>query len=131
MWHDFDLVFPSLTGGPVDPSRVNQAFHTALHKAGLPRLRPHDLRHTAATLLLEAGIHPKVVQEMLGHSSVTLTLDTYSHVTPRLHQEAASAMQAILFDPPAPDTASPHSVVVQRSPLSRTWAPPYVGLPKS
>lgn len=114
MWQDYDLVFPSLTGGPVDPSRVNQAFHTALHKAGLPRLRPHDLRHTAATLLLEAGIHPKVVQEMLGHSSITLTLDTYSHVTPRLHQEAASAMQGILFDPPTEDGQSPTKKRKQR-----------------
>ena len=90
----------------MDPARVNQAFHMALYKADLPRVRPHDLRHTPATLLLEAGVHPKVVQEMLGHSSVRLTLDTYSHVTPRLHQEAASAMQEVLFAPRRDNTAA-------------------------
>jgi integrase len=95
-WQDLDLVFPALTGGPVDPARVNTAFHAALHKADLPRLRPHDLRHTAATLLLEQGIHPKIVQDLLGHSSIALTLGTYSHVTPRMHQEASRAMQDIL-----------------------------------
>src|SRR5262249_21620461 len=105
-WQDLDLVFPSLTGGPVDPARVNQAFHMALHKASLPCVRPHDLRHTAATLLLEAGVHPKVVQEMLGHSRIRLTLDTYSHVTPRMHQEAASAMQEVLFAPPTGDNSA-------------------------
>ena len=90
-------VFPALTGSPIDPGTVNTALHTALHIAGLPRLRVHDLRHTAATLLLEQGIHPKLVQDLLGHSSIALTLDTYSHVTPRLHQEATDTMQGLLF----------------------------------
>jgi integrase len=101
-WQDLDLVFPALTGGPVDPARVNTALHTALHKAGLPRLRVHDLRHTTATLLLESGLHPKIVQDLLGHSSITLTLGTYSHVTPRLHGEAARTMQDTLFGVPTP-----------------------------
>jgi integrase len=96
-WHEQDLVFPSLTGGPLDPARVNQALHTALHKAGLPVLRVHDLRHTAATLLLEAGTHPKVVQDLLGHSTIAMTLDLYSHVTPRIQQEATTRMQELLF----------------------------------
>ena len=59
-------------------------------------MRFHDLRHTAATLLLAQGVHPKVVQEMLGHSTVSLTLDTYSHVIPGLQEEAAAKMEALL-----------------------------------
>ncbi len=98
LWQDFDLVFPSLTGAPLDPARVNQALHTDLHKAGLPRIRVHDLRHTAATLLLEEGTHPKIVQDLLGHSSIALTLDLYSHVTPRLQDEAVLRMQDMLFE---------------------------------
>jgi integrase len=96
-WQDNNLVFPALSGGPIDPARVNQALHMALHRAGLPPVRVHDLRHTAATLLLEAGTHPKVVQDLLGHSSIAMTLDLYSHVTPRIQQEATTRMQEVLF----------------------------------
>ena len=91
-----DLVFSSRTGRPLDSSWLNVAFRHHLEKAGLPRVRIHDLRHTAATLLLTRGVHPKVVQDMLGHSTVTMTLDTYSHVTPALHMEAADHMDALL-----------------------------------
>lgn len=99
-WQDgADLVFRTKFGRPVTAKWVNDAFRRALTEAGLPRIRVHDLRHTAATLLLTKGVHPKVVQEMLGHSTVTLTLDTYSHVTPSLHQEAADQMDAMLGRP--------------------------------
>jgi integrase len=91
-----DLVFCARTGGPMGSSWLNVVFKRELAKAGLPRIRIHDLRHTAATLLLTRGVHPKVVQDMLGHSTVTLTLDTYSHVTPALHKEAADHMDALL-----------------------------------
>jgi integrase len=91
-----DLVFRSRNGGPLGSSWLNVVFKRELAQAGLPRIRIHDLRHTAATLLLTRGVHPKVVQDMLGHSSVTLTLDTYSHVTPALHKEAADHMDALL-----------------------------------
>ena len=91
-----DLVFSSRSGRPVGSSWVNVVFRRELARAGLPRVRVHDLRHSAATLLLTRGVHPKVVQDMLGHSTVTLTLDTYSHVTPALHQEAADHMDALL-----------------------------------
>jgi integrase len=67
-----------------------------LVKANLPSIRRHDLRHTAATLRLQAGANVKVVQELLGHSSITLTLDTYSHVTPGMQRESANAMNTIL-----------------------------------
>ena len=92
-WHDHDLVFCNDVGEPIDGGLVSWRFHKALEKAGLPRLRVHDLRHTAASLLLAQGAHPKVVQEMLGHSTVMLTLDTYSHVTSGLQEDAASRMQ--------------------------------------
>ncbi|MBI4321040.1 MAG: tyrosine-type recombinase/integrase [Chloroflexi bacterium] len=94
-WQDRGLVFCTSVGSPLEPARVNEAFHLALSKAGLPRLRVHDLRHTAATLLLSRGVHPKVVQEFLGHSTITLTLDTYSHVIPSLHSEVASHMESL------------------------------------
>jgi integrase len=71
----------------------------ALTDTGLVRMRPYDLRHSAATLLLAAGEHPKVVAELLGHSKITLTLDTYSHVTPALLEQAARRMEDIVALP--------------------------------
>lgn len=95
-WHDQGLVFANATGGPLDPSWQTNAFKATLRAAGLPVVRFHDLRHTAATLLLGQGVHPKVVSEMLGHATITLTLDTYSHFVPALHAQAAAAMDAAL-----------------------------------
>lgn len=95
-WKDQDLVFANATGGPLDPSWQRQTFYEALKSAGLPPIRFHDLRHTAATLLLTKGVHPKVVSEMLGHSTITLTLDTYPHLVPVLHAQAAAAMDTML-----------------------------------
>ena len=95
-WQDNDLVFPSEIGTPRRGANVvYRSFRPLLASAGLPQIRFHDLRHTAATLLLGEGIHPKVVSEMLGHASVQLTLDTYSHVTPTMQQEAAQAMNRV------------------------------------
>lgn len=79
-------------------TNLNRIFHKALSDAGLPKIRIHDLRHTAATQLLERGVHPKVVQEMLGHSTITITLDTYSHVIPSLHVHVADHMQLLFAD---------------------------------
>jgi integrase len=95
-WREPDLVFPGAFGGPVDPSWSRQVFYAALDAAKMPRIRFHDLRHTAATLALTQGVHPKVVSDMLGHSSVGLTLDTYSHLLPAMHHQAAAAIDAIL-----------------------------------
>ena len=95
-WRDQGLVFTNRTGGPLDPSWQTATFKAALGKAGLPAVRFHDLRHTAATLLLSRGVHPKVVSEMLGHSGIALTLDTYSHLVPVMHAEAAAAMDDML-----------------------------------
>ena len=95
-WRDQDLVFPNKSGSPMDPSWQTAVFKEAIQRAGLPPMRFHDLRHTAATLLLTQGVHPKVVSEMLGHATITLTLDTYSHLVPVLHEQAAAAMDDIL-----------------------------------
>lgn len=95
-WKDQDLVFAGENGGPLDPSHQTAIFKVALHAAELPAIRFHDLRHTAATLLLIKGIHVKVVSEMLGHASITITLDTYSHLVPALHGLAAAAMDDLL-----------------------------------
>ena len=95
-WRDQDLVFCNAAGGPADPSWQRAVFYEALKRAGLPAIRFHDLRHTAATLLLAQGVHPKVVSEMLGHATITLTLDTYSHLLPVMHAQAATAMDEML-----------------------------------
>ena len=71
-------------------------FYPLLNRAGLPRVRFHDLRHTAATLMLSAGVHPKVVAERLGHSTPMLTLTVYSHVTPTMQRAAADELDAVL-----------------------------------
>lgn len=89
------LVFTTSTGRPVSQRNLTRHFHLALERLGLPRIRFHDLRHTAATLLLQGNVHPKVVQDMLGHSTVVLTLDTYSHVIPGMQDEAAEEMDKI------------------------------------
>jgi integrase len=91
----YDLVFPNSIGRLMDPRNFLLLFRRILTRAGLPRLRFHDLRHTAATLLLRRGINPKVVAEMLGHASVRITLDIYSHVTPDMQETAAMVMEAV------------------------------------
>lgn len=95
-WSDRGLVFCTGTGGPLDVGYVAHAKDRALTAAGLPHVRTHDLRHTAATYLLSQGVHPKVVQDLLGHSSITLTMNTYSHVLPSLHQEVAGHMDRLI-----------------------------------
>jgi integrase len=94
-WKDEGLVFPTATGSPLDSRNVTKAFQRFLASACIPRRRFHDLRHSAATLLLLQGVSPRVVQEILGHSSVTLTLGTYSHVLPAFKREAADRMDAV------------------------------------
>jgi integrase len=75
---------------------VRRAFKDILAAAKLPSIRIHDLRHTCASLLLAQGVHPRVVMETLGHSQISLTLDTYSHVLPALQQEAARQIDILL-----------------------------------
>ncbi len=98
LWQDGDLVFPGETGQPLRPwSLTGGSFKRLRARAGLPdTLRFHDLRHTCATLLLTKGVHPKVVQELLGHATISITLDTYSHVLPNMQSEAVNAMEDAL-----------------------------------
>jgi integrase len=96
-WQENDLVFPSVIGTPLDHRNLFRDFKETLKKAGLPDIRFHDLRHTAATLMLQQGIHPKVVQERLGHADISLTLNTYSHVLPSMQEEAAEKMDELLM----------------------------------
>ena len=95
-WQDYDLIFPSPIGTPLDPSNVLKAYKDCLKRAGLPNLRFHDLRHSAATLMLQQGVNPKIVSERLGHSDISLTLNTYSHVLPPMQEEAAEKMDDLL-----------------------------------
>jgi integrase len=96
LWQESELVFPTPVGRPRDTAYRSISFHAALDRAGLPRMRLHDLRHTAATHLLTKQIHPKVVQDLLGHSTIAITLDTYSHVMPALAKEASSHMSGLV-----------------------------------
>ena len=82
-WEENDLIFPSKLGTPLHHSNMFREYKELLRATGLPLLRFHDLRHTAATLLLQQGIHPKIVQERLGHADISMTLNTYSHVRPK------------------------------------------------
>jgi integrase len=95
-WIDHDLVFPSQLGTLADGPNVTHRFRRLLNKAGLPPMRFHDLRHACASLLLVQGVHPRVVMEALGHSQISLTMNTYSHVLPALQREAADKMEAVL-----------------------------------
>jgi len=98
-WQDSGHVFTSTIGTPLDGSSVTRAFQRLLANAGLPRLRFHDLRHSCATLLLVQGVPARVVMEILGHSSIALTMNTYSHVMPSLKREAADAMDRVFAGP--------------------------------
>jgi len=91
-WQDNDLVFCNEDGSALHPSRFTRRFVTACERAGVPKIRLHDLRHTWATLALQAGIHPKVVSERPGHATTGITLDIYSHVQPELDAHAATAV---------------------------------------
>jgi len=90
------LVFRTSKNAPIYAGNINSHLKKLLKKIGLPLIRFHDLRHTAATLLLSGGVHPKVVQEMLGHSQIKHTLDTYSHVMPDIQRSAAEKMDDML-----------------------------------
>jgi integrase len=97
MWNAWELVFCTRRGTPIRRDTLHDKYWKPLLKrAGLPDIRFHDLRHTCATLLLMKGVHPKIVSEILGHSSIAITLDTYSHVIPGLGDVAAAAMEEAL-----------------------------------
>lgn len=96
-WQDNGLVFTTVKGTPLDAQNiVNRFFKPLLKRAGLPDIRWHDLRHTYATLLLARGTHPTYVQKSLGHASVQLTLDRYSHWMPSMGRNTADGIDAAL-----------------------------------
>lgn len=95
-WVDNDYVFPTTIGTGLDAATATRAFQRALARAGLPRQRFHDLRHSAASFMLSQGVPLRVVMEQLGHSQISLTANLYSHVMPSLKREAADRMDAVL-----------------------------------
>ncbi|MDQ3104651.1 MAG: site-specific integrase [Actinomycetota bacterium] len=98
-WADHDLVFCRVDGDLLHPERFSRSFGGRVRQLGLPRIRLHDLRHGWATMALGAGVHPKVVQERLGHANIGITLDVYSHVTAGLHDDAAEKVAGLVFGP--------------------------------
>lgn len=96
-YHELDLVFCREDGSPLRPDSITRRFGALSKAAGVPVIRVHDLRHTYATIALTAGTHPKVVAERLGHATIAITLDTYSHVIPSLEEEAATRVAHIIL----------------------------------
>jgi integrase len=96
-YSDCGLVFTQEDGQPLHPKRVSDTFRRKIAKLGLPRISLHGLRHTWATLALQAGIHPKVVSERLGHADIAITLNTYSHVTPTMQADAADIVARVVL----------------------------------
>ena len=94
---DHDLVFARPDGRPWHPERFSRTFTEQVARHGLPPLSVHGLRHSWATLALKAGVHPKVVQERLGHSTIGITLDVYSHVLPAMETDAADRVAALIL----------------------------------
>lgn len=100
-WNRGDLVFCTQRGNATDPSNLHRIWDRSLARLGLPEINPHDLRHTAASLLLRRGVHPKKVQAMLGHSSIRTTMDLYSHLVPGDLQQTADEMEMMFGDGPS------------------------------
>lgn len=97
VWHDHDLLFAQVNGKPIEPRRDWQDWKELLGRAGVRDARLHDARHTAATLLMQQGVPARVAMQILGHSQISLTLGTYSHVVPELAEDAAERMSQALW----------------------------------
>ena len=97
-WRESGLVFTTPIGTPLDGTAVTKAFHQMLDKAGLPQRRFHDMRHSCATLLVVQGVSSRVVMDVLGHSQIGLTMNTYSHVIPDLRRDAARRLEELLAE---------------------------------
>ena len=94
-WHEQDLVFCNVYGNFLHPFRLYQMFHKVLAAVSLPHMRFHDLRHSAATILLKMGVNIKVVQKILGHSDMSMTLGIYSHVLSGMQEEAVEKISGL------------------------------------
>jgi integrase len=95
-YNDLDLIFAQKNGKPIQPTEMHRNYRRIIQSSGLPYIRFHDLRHTHATLMLQQGIHPKVVSERLGHSTIGITMDTYTHVLPNMQKEAALQFEQLI-----------------------------------
>jgi integrase len=100
-WESLDLVLDRGDGAPLNPDTLSSGWYSFCRRSGLPPVRFHDLRHAHATLMLLQGVHPKIVSERLGHASVGITLDTYSHVLPSMQSEAVQAFDQLFSSPPS------------------------------
>jgi integrase len=98
-WQDWDLVFCTSVGTPIHPRYLTRMFEAQLTRARLPDLRFHDLRHSYASLLLAQNVHPRVVIETLGHNTIALTMNTYSHVLPQAQREAVGLLSGLFAAP--------------------------------
>ena len=96
-WHDMNLIFTTPVGKPIDPSDDRKAWKVLLERAGVPHVGTHAARHTAATMLLAQGQHPRAVMETLGHSQISLTMNTYSHVIDEVRRDVADAMERTMW----------------------------------
>jgi integrase len=96
MWQPHDLVFTTAVGTPIHPRNDYRTFRRLIENAGLRAVRLHDLRHTAASLLLAEGVAARVVMEILGHSQISITLNTYTHVDPERNRDAAERLERLL-----------------------------------
>jgi integrase len=96
-WHDTDFVLTTAVGTPIHPRNDYRAFRRLIEKAGLRRVRLHDLRHTTASLLLAQGVSARVAMEMLGHSQISVSMNTYTHVAPVLNRDAADRIGELLW----------------------------------
>jgi Phage integrase family len=99
-WIDNGLVFCTPHGTPIDPRNLLREFKALLERAELPDMRPHDLRHSCATLLIAKGVHPRIVMDVLGHSQISITMNTYGHVTAEAQRSAAQAMDGLFLEAP-------------------------------
>ena len=95
-WQEGGYVFTTAVGTAIDGDNLHHSYKGHLNRVGLPTISFHALRHSAATLMLALGVQPKVIAEMLGHSRIGVTMDTYSHVLPHLQEEAAEKMDLLL-----------------------------------
>ena len=108
-WQEYDLIFPSSVGTPGDPSNLRKDFLGILDRAGLPKIRFHDLRHTAASLMLNRNIPAIVVSKRLGHAKPSTTLDIYGHLLPEGQEEAARLMDEIITSVPVAIPSTPRT----------------------
>jgi integrase len=103
-WTDTGLIFVREDGIGYHPSRITDLFQGLARQAGVPVIRLHDARHSCATLALAAGVHPKVVQQLLGHASWSTTMDLYTHRVERLQKDASARIEGVVFGVPAEET---------------------------